>query len=164
MAGDNSAMPVLDMLSQTVTLHAGDQVISSGDGGLLPPGLPIGTVVADGAGGCRVALLADAAVQRGCRSPEFRQAAGSSRPPRAATAGRGRRTEAAAAAAAGRRAPAAARRQPRRRSSPSRLAPPPAAAKPAAGRRRRRRRCGPLSHGQPGAHRYAMPVSGSWSR
>jgi rod shape-determining protein MreC len=61
MAGDNSPMPGLDMVSHTVTLHAGDQVTSSGDGGLLPAGLPIGTVVADGQGGFRVALLSDAA-------------------------------------------------------------------------------------------------------
>ena len=59
MAGDNTALPAVDMLSHTVTLHAGDQVTSSGDGGMLPAGLPIGTVVADGAG-WRVALLADA--------------------------------------------------------------------------------------------------------
>jgi rod shape-determining protein MreC len=61
MTGDNSAMPRLEMVSRTVTLHAGDQVTSSGDGGLLPAGLPIGTVVSDGSGGWRVALLADAA-------------------------------------------------------------------------------------------------------
>jgi rod shape-determining protein MreC len=61
MTGDNSAAPTLDMVSHTVTLHAGDQVTSSGDGGLLPAGLPVGTVVADGAGSWRVALLADAA-------------------------------------------------------------------------------------------------------
>jgi rod shape-determining protein MreC len=60
MAGDNSAMPALDSLPQNAALHEGDQVVSSGDGGLLPPGLPIGTVV-QGAGGYRVALLADAA-------------------------------------------------------------------------------------------------------
>jgi rod shape-determining protein MreC len=36
-------------------------VVSSGDGGLLPYGLPIGTVVAGGDGAWRVALLADAA-------------------------------------------------------------------------------------------------------
>jgi len=60
MAGDNSPMPGLDMISHTVTLHAGDQVTSSGDGGLLPAGLAIGTVVADGQGGFRVALLSDA--------------------------------------------------------------------------------------------------------
>jgi rod shape-determining protein MreC len=61
MTGDNTAFPSLDMVSHTVTLHAGDQVISSGDGGLLPAGLPIGTVVSDNEGGWHVALLADAA-------------------------------------------------------------------------------------------------------
>lgn len=60
MTGDNSAWPALDMVSRQVTLHAGDQVVSSGDGGMLPPGLPIGTVVQDSAGGWRVQLLADA--------------------------------------------------------------------------------------------------------
>jgi len=60
MTGDNSQWPALDMVSRQVTLHAGDQVVSSGDGGLLPPGLPIGTVVQDSAGGWRVQLLADA--------------------------------------------------------------------------------------------------------
>jgi rod shape-determining protein MreC len=61
LAGDNTPSPVLEMVSRQVTLHAGDQVVSSGDGGLLPPGLSIGTVVPDGQGGWRVALLADAA-------------------------------------------------------------------------------------------------------
>ena len=59
MAGDNSPMPTLDMVSHTVTLHAGDQVTSSGDGGLLPAGLPVGTLVSDGSGHFRVALLSD---------------------------------------------------------------------------------------------------------
>lgn len=61
LTGDNTAFPSLDMVSHTVAVHAGDQVTSSGDGGLLPAGLPIGTVVSDNAGGWRVALLADAA-------------------------------------------------------------------------------------------------------
>ena len=60
MTGNNSAEPLLDTLSQSVTLRAGDQVVSSGDGGLLPPGLAIGTVVG-GQGNYHVALLADAA-------------------------------------------------------------------------------------------------------
>jgi rod shape-determining protein MreC len=60
MAGDNSPAPTLEMVSRTVTLHAGDQVSSSGDGGLLPAGLPVGAVVSDNQGGFRVALLADA--------------------------------------------------------------------------------------------------------
>ena len=59
LAGDNSPMPALDMVSHTVTLHAGDQVTSSGDGGLLPAGLPVGTLVSDGSGRFRVALLSD---------------------------------------------------------------------------------------------------------
>ncbi|MBW8707921.1 MAG: rod shape-determining protein MreC [Alphaproteobacteria bacterium] len=59
MTGDNSAYPTLDMVSRTVTLHEGDQVTSSGDGGLLPSGLPIGMVVSDRGGGWHVALLAD---------------------------------------------------------------------------------------------------------
>jgi len=64
MTGDNTANPVVNLMSHTVTLHAGDQVTSSGDGGLLPAGLPIGTVLSDGAGGWRVALLADAAASQ----------------------------------------------------------------------------------------------------
>jgi rod shape-determining protein MreC len=64
MTGDNSATPRLELVSRTVVLHAGDQVTSSGDGGLLPAGLPVGTVVSDGAGGWRVALLADAAASQ----------------------------------------------------------------------------------------------------
>jgi len=64
MTGDNSATPVLNLMSHTVTLHAGEQVTSSGDGGLLPAGLPLGTVVSDGAGGWRVSLLADAAASQ----------------------------------------------------------------------------------------------------
>jgi len=72
MVGDNTAMPSLDTLSQIVTLRAGDQVVSSGDGGLLPPGLPIGTVVEQG-GKYRVALLADAASSEDVEVLAFRK-------------------------------------------------------------------------------------------
>ena len=60
LTGDNTRMPMLEQLARTATVKAGDQVVSSGDGGLLPQGLPVGTVVSDGKGGWRVALLADA--------------------------------------------------------------------------------------------------------
>jgi rod shape-determining protein MreC len=73
MTGDNTAYPTLDMVSHTVVLHAGDQVTSSGDGGLLPAGLPIGTVVADEAG-WRVALLADAGSSQDVEVLNFSQA------------------------------------------------------------------------------------------
>jgi rod shape-determining protein MreC len=59
MAGDNSGSPMLDLLSQNVRINPGDQIVSSGDGGLLPPGLAIGSVVTASGGGYRVVLLAD---------------------------------------------------------------------------------------------------------
>ena len=74
MTGDNNAEPVLDTLSQSVTLSPGDQVVSSGDGGLLPPGLPIGTVLG-GPGAYRVALLADASSSEDVEVLAFRHAA-----------------------------------------------------------------------------------------
>ena len=73
LVGDNGPMPSLDTLSQIVTLRPGDQVVSSGDGGLLPPGLPIGTVV-EQAGHYRVALLADAGSSEDVEILAFRQA------------------------------------------------------------------------------------------
>lgn len=72
LTGDNTALPVLDTLSGQVRLQPGDQVVSSGDGGLLPPGLPIGTVAAAG-NGYRVALLADPAASQDVEILAFRQ-------------------------------------------------------------------------------------------
>jgi len=72
LIGDNTAIPTLDTMSQLVTLHTGDQVVSSGDGGLLPPGLPVGTVVVQG-GRYRVALLADAASAQDVEILAFRR-------------------------------------------------------------------------------------------
>lgn len=73
MAGDNTGAPVLDLLSQRVALKPGAQVVSSGDGGLLPPGLAIGTVVADSSGGYRVVLLADASASEDVNVVDFKQ-------------------------------------------------------------------------------------------
>ncbi|MBL6936736.1 MAG: rod shape-determining protein MreC [Alphaproteobacteria bacterium] len=71
MAGDNSGAPALDMVSQADRpLRAGMQVVSSGDGGLLPPGLAIGTVVDDN-GVFRVALLADSSSSEDVRVVDF---------------------------------------------------------------------------------------------
>jgi rod shape-determining protein MreC len=61
LTGDNAAAPALETLAQGAQVHEGDQVVSSGDGGILPPGLPIGTVVIADNGAFRVALLADPA-------------------------------------------------------------------------------------------------------
>lgn len=70
MAGDNTPAPVLESISKPAALHAGDQVVTSGDGGLLPPGLPVGVVVKD-AEGFRVALLADPATSEDVRIVDF---------------------------------------------------------------------------------------------
>jgi rod shape-determining protein MreC len=72
MAGDNTDAPVLDLLSQRVVLKPGAQVVSSGDGGLLPPGLAIGTVVGSSTGGYRVVLLADSATTEDVNVVDFK--------------------------------------------------------------------------------------------
>jgi rod shape-determining protein MreC len=71
MSGDNSGAPGLDTLAQGAQLKDGDQVVTSGDGGLLPPGLPIGTLVADG-NAFKVALFADAATSDEVQVISFR--------------------------------------------------------------------------------------------
>jgi rod shape-determining protein MreC len=71
LAGDNAKAPALEALAQGAVVHPGDQVVSSGDGGILPPGLPVGTVISDG-GSLRVALLADAASSQDVEVVDFK--------------------------------------------------------------------------------------------
>jgi rod shape-determining protein MreC len=71
LTGDNAKAPALETLAQGAQVHEGDQVVSSGDGGILPPGLPIGTVIADGKG-FRVALLADPASTQDVEVVDFK--------------------------------------------------------------------------------------------
>lgn len=58
LAGENTDAPNIEALAQGVKLKAGQEVVTSGDGGLLPPGLPVGVLLADKEG-FRVALFAD---------------------------------------------------------------------------------------------------------
>jgi rod shape-determining protein MreC len=44
VVGDNSDSPSLKFLGPGVKVKAGDRIITSGDGGYLPPGLPVGCV------------------------------------------------------------------------------------------------------------------------
>lgn len=60
LAGDNSGAPTLELSKQGVVLKEGQQIVTSGDGGLLPGGLAIGTVVWDGTE-FRAGLLAEPA-------------------------------------------------------------------------------------------------------
>lgn len=55
LAGDNSDQPLLEYLPPGVTVNPGDRVVTSGDGNLLPPGLPVG-VVTGGPDAYRVVL------------------------------------------------------------------------------------------------------------
>ncbi|MGQ0742713.1 MAG: rod shape-determining protein MreC [Alphaproteobacteria bacterium] len=59
LAGDNTPAPELQIHELGGKVNAGDRVISSGDGGMLPPDLPVGVVVARD-GELRVALFSNA--------------------------------------------------------------------------------------------------------
>ncbi|HRO15092.1 MAG TPA: rod shape-determining protein MreC, partial [Paracoccus sp. (in: a-proteobacteria)] len=59
LTGDNSALPVLDFLENPEDVRPGDRVVSSGDGGLFPPGLLTGQAVLASDGRMRVRLAAD---------------------------------------------------------------------------------------------------------
>ncbi|HWD26200.1 MAG TPA: rod shape-determining protein MreC [Rhizomicrobium sp.] len=72
LTGDNSSAPQLDLLAQNIVLKPGMQVVTSGDGGLLPPGLAVGTVVLDSGGGYRIALLADASSSQDVNIVDFK--------------------------------------------------------------------------------------------
>jgi rod shape-determining protein MreC len=46
LAGDNSALPRLIYAGQPETIRIGDRILTSGEGGVFPPGLPVGVVAA----------------------------------------------------------------------------------------------------------------------
>jgi rod shape-determining protein MreC len=46
LAGDNSDRPRLLYLPARTTVKVGDRLVSSGNGGIFPPGLPVGEVAA----------------------------------------------------------------------------------------------------------------------
>lgn len=59
LSGDNGDLPPLDFLEDQTEVRPGDQVFSSGDGGVFPSGLLIGSVVLGTDKRLRVALAAD---------------------------------------------------------------------------------------------------------
>ena len=61
LSGDGGGAPKLDFVRSSLALKEGDRVLTSGDGGVFPRGLPVGTVVKGFDGGWRVALDNDAA-------------------------------------------------------------------------------------------------------
>jgi rod shape-determining protein MreC len=61
LVGDNSPYPRLDYVGRIPDIQPGDRIVSSGDGGVLPRGLPVGEAVATRDGGWRVRLYSDQA-------------------------------------------------------------------------------------------------------
>ena len=59
MTGENSAVPLLELIENPDKVRAGDRVVSSGDGGVFPPGLLVGHVVQGADRRFRVRLAAD---------------------------------------------------------------------------------------------------------
>ena len=61
MMGDNSQSPLLEFVEDVEDISAGDRVVTSGDGGVFPPGLLVGQVVITRDRRMRVRLAADLA-------------------------------------------------------------------------------------------------------
>lgn len=59
LAGDNTDWPRLEYLTVQSAVAPGDRVVTSGDGGLIPPGLPVGLVIQTGEGVMRVQTFSD---------------------------------------------------------------------------------------------------------
>ncbi len=59
LTGDNTHFPRLDYLGRDADLQDGDRIVTSGDDGILPRGLPVGTAARDRDGRWRVRLFAD---------------------------------------------------------------------------------------------------------
>jgi rod shape-determining protein MreC len=59
VVGDNTAAPPVDFIENPDLVRAGDRVVTSGEGGVLPAGLVIGQLALDPNGRLRVRLSAD---------------------------------------------------------------------------------------------------------
>lgn len=59
LIGNNNSAPSVRFLSSVDSVNIGDIVVTSGDGGVFPPELPIGRIAAVGKSSGRVALAAD---------------------------------------------------------------------------------------------------------
>ncbi len=59
VVGDNTSDPLVDFIENADLVRAGDRIVTSGNGGVLPPGLLIGQLVVDPNGRLRARLSAD---------------------------------------------------------------------------------------------------------
>lgn len=61
LAGDNTPFPVMEYIGREADLIDGDRIVTSGDDGVLPRGLPVGQAIRDRHGRWRVQLFSDLA-------------------------------------------------------------------------------------------------------
>ena len=59
VVGDNTSDPLVDFIENADLVRAGDRIVTSGNGGVLPPGLLIGQLIVDPNGRLRARLSAD---------------------------------------------------------------------------------------------------------
>ena len=59
LVGDNTSNPSIEFLESPETVKPGDRVMTSGDGGVFPPGILVGQVTQTQSGRLRVRLAAD---------------------------------------------------------------------------------------------------------
>ncbi len=59
LAGDNTEQPQLVFLPKEASVEEGERIVTSGHGGVFPPGLPVGRVAGSGEDAIRVAPFAD---------------------------------------------------------------------------------------------------------
>jgi len=59
LGGDNSERPRLLYLSPSADVKLGDRIVTSGEGGIFPPGLPVGVVASLEGGGPRIEPLVE---------------------------------------------------------------------------------------------------------
>jgi rod shape-determining protein MreC len=59
LAGDNTDRPQLAYVGPHTKIRLGDRIVTSGDGGVFPPGMPVGTVASIDGGNIRIEPFAD---------------------------------------------------------------------------------------------------------
>jgi rod shape-determining protein MreC len=103
LAGDNSERPCLRFLGAVAAVKLGDRIVTSGQGGVFPPGLPVGVVAALDGELPRVAPYAELSQIEYLRIIDYGLADGLPRPVPLASRSGGRRAEPPAGDASGRR-------------------------------------------------------------
>lgn len=80
LAGDNSDMPSLVFVNRSVEITPGARIVTSGHGGVFPPGIPVGVVATGGDSGAKVRPFVRLDLLEYLRIIEFRPASSGPEP------------------------------------------------------------------------------------